>query len=384
MNRWTWAVLLTAVLATPAEAIPAFARRYNLTCASCHDPMPRLNAFGERFAAQGFTLSADDTVGMTSLGDPLLMLNTSLPVALRFDAYARYVSGRGGQTDFSTPTTVKLMSGGQVARGVSYYIYVMLAERGAPGPVEDAWLTFREPVGVPADITIGQFQLIDPLWKRELRLTLEDYAIIGTRVGSAAANLTYDRGVLVGVAPTERTAIYGALVNGNGIEAAAGGTFDGDAPKTGVIIATQEVGPLRLGALGYYGSQRFVPVGLGLASTNRTRMVGPSIQTAVGNVDLGLQYLYRDDTNPDFLGPALTTTRGGFVEAIWHPRGRGDRLLVTGLYNLIQASRTGADYESATLNVGWLYARNLRLSAEATWDLVAERATFGLGVVTAF
>jgi len=30
---------------------------------------------------------------MTSLGDPMLMLNTSFPIAIRFDAYARYISG---------------------------------------------------------------------------------------------------------------------------------------------------------------------------------------------------------------------------------------------------------------------------------------------------
>ncbi len=384
MSRWTWTALAAAVIVTPAEAIPAFARKYNLTCATCHDPIPRLNAYGERFAAMGYALSAEDTIGMTSLGDPLLMLNTSVPIAFRFDAYARYVTGRGGQSDFATPTIAKLLSGGQVARGVSYYIYLLLAEDGVTGPIEDAWLMFRRPAGVPADITVGQFQMIDPLWKRELRITLEDYAILGTRMGSAAANLTYDRGIMVGVAPTERTAVYAELVNGNGIDPAAGGHFDGDAPKSGVLIATQDVGAFRVGAVGYFGNQRLVPTGQAAAVTNRTRMLGPALQTQVGNLDFGIQYLYRDDTNPDFAGPTLTTTRGGFAEVTWHPQGRGNRLLVTGLYNLVESSRTGADYESATLNLSWLHARNVRLAAEATWDLVADRVAFGLGVVTAF
>jgi hypothetical protein len=40
----TWTTLLWP---EPAEAIPAFARKYRVSCALCHQPFPRLNAFGE-------------------------------------------------------------------------------------------------------------------------------------------------------------------------------------------------------------------------------------------------------------------------------------------------------------------------------------------------
>ena len=39
---------------TAADALPAFARRFNLACGACHSAVPRLNAFGEAFHENGF------------------------------------------------------------------------------------------------------------------------------------------------------------------------------------------------------------------------------------------------------------------------------------------------------------------------------------------
>ncbi len=48
-------VLLSAV---PSDAIPAFARKYQFSCSTCHAPAPRLKPFGEEFAARGFRRAA--------------------------------------------------------------------------------------------------------------------------------------------------------------------------------------------------------------------------------------------------------------------------------------------------------------------------------------
>jgi hypothetical protein len=36
----------------PADAMPAFAREYGVSCNVCHAAYPRLNEFGERFAGE--------------------------------------------------------------------------------------------------------------------------------------------------------------------------------------------------------------------------------------------------------------------------------------------------------------------------------------------
>lgn len=377
---------LTVIVATPLEAIPPFARRYGMTCMSCHDPVPRLNAFGESFAARGFALMDDDTTGASSFGDPLLSVNTSFPVGVRFDAYMRYLTGPGGRTDFQSPFTVKLLSGGPVARNISYYMYLMMSEDGTMGALEDAWVMFREPLGVPADVTFGQFQIIDPLWKRETRITLEDYAVLRARPGSSTAGLTYDRGIIVSGALTGSTDVFFELVNGNGIGAAgAAGTFDSDESKAGALIITQSAGPFTLGLLGYYGRQAFTPTA-GPTERSTTRMIGPMLRWEGARLSAGAQYLYRDDSDPTFAGagtPRVETT-GGFAEVLFWPQGRGSRVVLTGLYNQVSSDDPAIEVETASFNASFLAARNVRLAAEGTWDLFADRGVLSLGVVTAF
>lgn len=42
-----------------SDAIPAFARKYNLACSACHTAWPELNAFGQRFKDNGYQLGND-------------------------------------------------------------------------------------------------------------------------------------------------------------------------------------------------------------------------------------------------------------------------------------------------------------------------------------
>ncbi len=51
------AALLAA--ATPAPAIPAFARKYGLPCSACHEAWPMLNNFGQTFKDNGYQLGND-------------------------------------------------------------------------------------------------------------------------------------------------------------------------------------------------------------------------------------------------------------------------------------------------------------------------------------
>ncbi|MGQ0703909.1 MAG: hypothetical protein ACT4PM_12320, partial [Gemmatimonadales bacterium] len=57
--RSIWRVgvpVLVAAALLPADlsAIPYFARKYGVSCNQCHVLPPKLNAYGERFLAQGY------------------------------------------------------------------------------------------------------------------------------------------------------------------------------------------------------------------------------------------------------------------------------------------------------------------------------------------
>ncbi len=46
------------LLAPRAEAIPAFARKYETSCQTCHTVFPKLNAFGTAFRLNGYRMPA--------------------------------------------------------------------------------------------------------------------------------------------------------------------------------------------------------------------------------------------------------------------------------------------------------------------------------------
>jgi hypothetical protein len=235
LRRFPTSALLAISLVgqhSDAAAIPAFARRYRVSCQLCHNPIPALTAFGEQFAANGFRFAAaEEPRDTVDTGDPLLSLIKDLPLAMRLDLYAQvYANGRAA-TDFQTPYGVKLLTGGPISKKLSYYFYTYLFERGEIGGVEDALVQLNDIGGKPVDLIAGQFQISDPMFKRELRLEFEDYAVYRARVGAVPLNLTYDRG-LMAMADVAGFALTGEVVNGNGRgEAEPDRHFDNDAFK---------------------------------------------------------------------------------------------------------------------------------------------------------
>ncbi len=58
----TAALVLTFVILScsqPANALPAFARKYGLRCSACHEAWPMLNYFGQKFKDNGYQLMND-------------------------------------------------------------------------------------------------------------------------------------------------------------------------------------------------------------------------------------------------------------------------------------------------------------------------------------
>jgi len=389
------AALLILTTATSAAAIPAFARKYRVSCALCHNPMPTLTAFGEQFAANGFRFAAGEEPRDTiATGDDLLTLPATLPLALRLDAYAQlYADGRAA-TDFQLPYNVKLLSGGTLSRKLSYYVYFLLSERGATAGIEDAFIYWNDIGNAPVDLAVGQFQVSDPLFKRELRLEVMDYAIYRVRVGLQPANLTYDRGLMAS-ADVAGFTLTASLVNGNGTNAADSvWRFDNDANKNGFGHLSRPFGDhVRLGVMGYLGQQSGDPYGAP-GQTNNLSMVGADATLGAGPLELNLQYVRRTDTEADFIpGEPTVHTDGGFAELLFRPP--GSRWYGYSLYNYVDAnapvltlgmgSPVGLEqYESLAFGAGYLVQRNFRLYGEYGYEFEAALNRLTAGFTTAF
>jgi hypothetical protein len=383
-----------------AEAIPSFARKYGVSCSACHDPAPRLTPFGETFAANGFEMRIGEVPRDTiDTGDELLTLLRRIDLSFRVDAYVSAVEpigADGRRFDLQTPYNVKILSGGPIADRVSYYLYFFLSERGEVAGLEDAYIQFTDIGGSGVSVIAGQFQVSDPMFKRELRLEYEDYQIYRVRVGQVRADLTYDRGLFASYSPRDGSDLSLMLVNGSGIrEAEADRLYDQDAYKSLAGHFSQQLGMLRLGAFGYWGREG--------ADGQRDRILvyGPDATIALlQGAEINLQFLRRTDTNPLLRenGPS-STVDSYLAEIIGGPFGPGGRWYATGLYNRVDSDlpilslRLGeqntsdrylAAYESASAGLHYLLTRNIRLLGEAGWDLERETPRFTVGTTLAW
>lgn len=376
-------IILVFVIASETNAIPAFARKYNMSCNVCHSPFPKLKPFGEEFVANGFQLPGKEPARyFKKTGDDLLYLMKELPLALRFELYGEYENNRKTNADFQTPYILKLLSGGNVFKDVSYYFYFFFSERGDVAGIEDAFVSFNDVFSdkIDFDVTAGQFQVSDPLFKRELRLTREDYQIYTVKPGRSMASLKYDRGLMFNYGAPTKTNLSLQVLNGNGISTTE--IFDSDNYKNIMFRASQEVLPyVRIGGFGYYGKEQPDSI------SNELYMLGADITLGNDKIELNGQYVYRNDVNPFMIpggSPNHTKTQGGFAELIIAPKGDKSRVIGTLLFNYVDSDIDDLDYKSYTAGLNFLLARNIRLAGEYTYIQDKKISRFSLGIVSAF
>jgi len=252
-------VLISLSWTTELFGIPAFARKYSMSCQTCHSPFPRLKDYGDQFARNGFVLADKDAPRyFVETGDADLSLIREFPIAVRIEGFATFKhKSNEDRIDFATPYMVKFLSGGSLTKNVSYYFYLYFNEKGEITTVEDAYLMFNNVFDTDLDIYVGQFQISDPLFKRELRLTREDYMIYKKKIGNSKMSLGYDRGIMLNLPLKTKTDLTFEIINGNGIGPSTN-NFDMDKYPSFFGRVSQDLAePLRVGIFGYYSKRWF-------------------------------------------------------------------------------------------------------------------------------
>lgn len=144
MRRWLGAIGLaaTAVVLWPdrADAIPAFARRYQTSCTTCHVVIPKLNAFGIAFRNNGYRIPPNDEKFVKT---PDVALGAEAwkrvwpdavwpggipgiaPLAFRIfsDAVVNPTPANPAtpKVDFAFPNEFEFLVGGTAGEGISYW-----------------------------------------------------------------------------------------------------------------------------------------------------------------------------------------------------------------------------------------------------------------------
>jgi hypothetical protein len=181
-----WLLALTP----KASAIPAFSRKYQTSCVTCHSNYPELNDFGEAFKRNGFKFPMDDE---SFVKEPPVLLGAkaqkeafpgaiypgeipgSIPISFRYSGNFNYVSKQPDavaatsftpRTDLFVPNTLTIIAAGSFGQNISFWIDddISAAGSGANGGLGDGYAKFDvgHYVGLPSralNVRFGQFEL---------------------------------------------------------------------------------------------------------------------------------------------------------------------------------------------------------------------------------
>lgn len=171
------AVGMFAASVQDAEAVPAFARKYEANCALCHSNMPRLSPFGQKFKENGYQMPGSSDGGTQAKrvfeGEqgPVTVDDISKIMAVRIRAdiqrpsfrqenAAMKTAGVRNQVSVKVPKIINLFFAGTARQDLSYFLEAEYnAELANPVVAfERAFVTFSN-LGEPgqANIQAGKF-----------------------------------------------------------------------------------------------------------------------------------------------------------------------------------------------------------------------------------
>jgi hypothetical protein len=291
----------------PSDAIPAFARKYQTSCATCHNNYPELNDFGEAFKKNGFKFPKDDE---TFIKEAPVMLGAkaqrqafpnalypgempgTIPIGFRYSGVAVYNSkqplavGYVPRTDLFTPGPFSIFAAGSLGPTLSFWVDddISSGGSGADGGLGDGYLKANDLghyLHLPKDalnVRFGQFELDLP-FSQARSINLSDYDIYDQASIAGVQGTTNNpfvfaapqRGIEIGGYPNDGNFNWSvSLVNGNNDGTAVRNTKDvyvrvsqrfnleHDSAARKEIQAAGPSGPrdhtsIRVGAFYYYG-----------------------------------------------------------------------------------------------------------------------------------
>jgi len=171
------ALLFVALsLNQPAQALPAFARKYGLRCSACHESWPMLNYFGQKFKDNGYQMMNDRDA-------PIWQNPSYWPITLRITPFwsrestnkAAVDSAPTGEQRFTTTgfnlSGLDILTGGTLEKNISFLLVPSSDETGA-FHFESVNVRFDNLFNSPwLNVKVGKFEL-DSFISEKRTLTL--------------------------------------------------------------------------------------------------------------------------------------------------------------------------------------------------------------------
>jgi hypothetical protein len=117
-------IVVSALSASPGQALPLFARKYKVACTTCHMAFPRLNAFGRQFRQNGYRMVGE--VGTSPWEDSNVPISFVADVG--YDYASTLIPAHSGIPEVRTNTSafqqnaVELHTAGTLAPHVTFHV----------------------------------------------------------------------------------------------------------------------------------------------------------------------------------------------------------------------------------------------------------------------
>jgi hypothetical protein len=191
------AVLVIVATATPSQAIPAFARKYDVTCALCHAAFPKLNDFGNAFRDNGYHLGSDRD-------NPVNLPGAYFPIAFRTPVGFEYTIQTHQPTLESPDATIRtgsfrdfgldVLSVGALTESIAYHLVFVFADVGTPEAgvsLESAWIRFSDVNKSPwLNVKAGIFEMDVPFSTKRILTLGAGYPIYDHRPAGSTVEMS--------------------------------------------------------------------------------------------------------------------------------------------------------------------------------------------------
>ena len=281
-------LLALATVSDKAEAIPAFARKYETACITCHATFPRLTALGEAFRLNGYKMPGMDELYVKD--EPLILgaaaykrvfpnavwpstIPGTPPIALRIAM--NYAGNTGGGPPPKTNFTIdeaSLLGAGSFGENMSFFVVIehhdaslnstfnssdnTISNEFDSGTSLSAWLMwsdlFKSALGdhhLNVRLgTVGKQDLALPNNRPEGKITVEEYLYadeldidvggnksVGAELNGFGKSWRYNAGVMNGDGTSSKKDYFAAAsfkIGGLGYDGSGGTTVEGGLSTT--------------------------------------------------------------------------------------------------------------------------------------------------------
>ena len=344
-------VFIAISFPTNSDAIPAFARKTNMACSTCHTAWPALNAFGRQYKEHGYRLGHLEAPNKTITKD--LKWDENLPLSVMLVGRP-YDKKKNGKTLIRALHEVELMLAGPMGEKFSAFLEIEAEDEnqvttGIQLGVPASAFSYNRSEALNVQLSWGQNTIFDPYQSYTVhrRMTRSTNSVIGQSFGGAdnGGSLATSRQNISLYGRPLANFFYGLSLSGDAK------TPEGDDGNTVTVRLAYDVMPsLTIGALSVNGT---CAAGVGSCTVNRkyTR-TGIDLQSEVaGFIFNAVALAAKDDDatatatvkNNAFYVQALYTAKDG-LRTTWAPLVRYDSYEKNGGAEKVNELTLGVNY----------------------------------------